>query len=84
MKAMLVIDMPDGSLWKTANDIYERMSGYKCSLKPMPKKLPEISYDSGWYGWTDTLDHVIEDQIKAKNFAKGWNACLEELTGETE
>lgn len=55
-----------------------------CPLKPMPEKLPEVSYDSGWWGWNKILDRIIEEQIKVKDFTKGWNACLDEILGETE
>ena len=54
-----------------------------CQLKPIPEKIPEVSYDS-WFGRNKILDHIIEDQTKVKDFAKGWNACIDEITGETE
>ena len=63
MKAILVIEIPDKGLWKTGNDIYNRMKGYKCSLKPMPEQkdvgFPNDDYDVG--------------------FGDGWDACLKEL-----
>lgn len=50
-----------------------------CPLKPMPEKLPEVYCDSMWWGWNKILDRMIEEQIKLEDFAKGWNACLEEV-----
>lgn len=73
MKAILVIDVPNENLWRTSNDIYERMKGYKCSFKPMPeKKVAKI------VGFNTT------DYVENKLFADGWNDCLDEITGETE
>ncbi len=69
MKAILVIDISDENLWKTSNDIYERMKGYKCSLKPMPEKQ-------------DMMEFHRANGIYSQR--KGWNACLEEILGETE
>ena len=49
-----------------------------CPLKPMPKRVAEISYDFA-YGWSKTLDQSIESQTKIEWMAKGWNACIEEI-----
>lgn len=90
MKAILVIDMPDGI---NVNDviiggdgnIYFMREGWKelivgniKNIKPMPRKLPEVYCDSMW-GWNKILDRMIEEQIKIEDFAKGWNACIEEI-----
>lgn len=75
MKAILVIDMPDGV---NVNDviiggngnIYFMGEGWKTSIvgnikkiKPMPEKL---DYASDW------------EDVEI-SFRQGWNACLEEL-----
>ena len=41
-----------------------------CPLKPMPQKMTPV-----------TLHQCIEDEYL---YQKGWNDCLEEITGETE
>lgn len=61
MKAILVIDISDENLWRTSNDIYERMKGYKCSLKPMPHfKQMENRWFSDDYskGWNACLEEI--------------------------
>ena len=62
MKVILVIDIPNENLWRTSNDIYERMKGYKCSLKPMPQKYctdgDDIEEDSYWQGWNACLEEI--------------------------
>ena len=63
MKAILVIDVPNEHLWKTLNDIFERMKGYKCSIKPMPDRKDE--------------GYPNDDYTIGK--ADGWNACIEEI-----
>ncbi|MBR2653991.1 MAG: hypothetical protein IKD59_05480 [Lachnospiraceae bacterium] len=96
MKAILVVDVPvlddgrhlcDGCpIWNREKCFceYDRNMGTKgCPLRPMPKKLPEVSYDS-WWGWNKIFNRVLEALIKVRDFAKGWNACLDEITGETE
>lgn len=65
MKAILVIDLSDDNLWKQTNDIYERMSGYKCSLKPMPQKRD--------------YSNELADTRGNDMYMEGWNDCLEEL-----
>ena len=62
MKAILVIDVPNEHLWKTLNDIFERMKGYKCLFKQMPQKYctdgDDIEEDSYWQGWNDCLEAI--------------------------
>ena len=67
MKAILVIDIPDENLWKASNDIYERMKGYKCSLKPMPEKEHPMMMKEGTY---------------FRAYDTGWNDCIDEIIGE--
>ena len=81
MKAILVIDIPDGY-----GDIYDNkavvtlrngklgtsLGIYNVPLKPMPEKY-EL-YD---------LNEQPEE-ILANAEAIGWNDCIDEITGETE
>ena len=62
MKALIVIDIPDDHLGVTLNDLYERLKGYKCDLKPMPEMyrtngddIEEISY---WQGWNECIEEI--------------------------
>lgn len=82
-KAILVIDeMPN-----SCDECEVRCGGYTakeyseknikrplwCPLKPMPKE--EDIYEVG-------MDE--EDTNAKRQWNKGWNACLKEITGETE
>lgn len=69
-------DVQDGTI-----DICKELHSC-CPLKPMPEKLPEVYCDSMWWGWNKILDRMIEEQTKLEDFAKGWNACLDAITGE--
>lgn len=83
MKAILVIDVPTESLENViaSVNICEQREGYniilkrmgKMCLKPMPKE--EDIYEVG-------MDE--EDTNAKRQWNKGWNACLEEIMGETE
>jgi hypothetical protein len=73
MKAILVIDVDDVSLYHA--DVYKNDDKGNGDLimnylpfKPMPKKLTEA--DISW--------------SERRGFRGGWNACLDEITGETE
>lgn len=89
MKAILVIDMPMSCAECTlrtsleANYLYciatlprlkidpmtaSHIKEHKCPLKPMPEKNTWCITKNG---------HVTE-------YAEGWNACVEEIMGETE
>ena len=70
MKALIVIEIPEDHLLVTANDLYERLKGYKCNLIPMPEKLQfqEPFNDDYTVSWASRL-----------GFVDGWNACIEEI-----
>lgn len=67
MKAIILIELDEEHLIKQTNDLYDRLKGYKCELRPLPEK--------------NTWD--VTPNGYATEFAEGWNACLEEITGET-
>lgn len=79
-KAILVIDMPDicykcpcydhegGICQATSNWKADREDG--CPLRPMPSKLVPFGY----------LDAGNEDGL----YEKGYNDCIDEITGEIE
>ena len=73
MKALIVIEIPEDHFLITANDLYERLKGCKCDLKPMPKH-------------NDYRADTSFDQMKlySTGYADGWNDCLDEIIGETE
>ena len=80
MKSMLIIDTPESceecplrsysnlALWCTPLRKTKEDDDV-CPLRPMPKK-EEVSEDS-----------YVADYV---DFDLGWNACLDEITGETE
>lgn len=87
MKAILVIDIKEDTDIKTlrANlEVYENIHIKPChqsnyqfreglELKPLPKE--EDIYEVG-------IDE--EDTNAKRQWNKGWNACLDEIVGETE
>lgn len=84
MKAILVIEMPDicykcpcydhegGICQATSNWKTNREDG--CPLRPMPRKLDAND-------WHRMFGGKYKER-EAKGY--GWNACLDEITGETE
>ena len=66
MKAIIVIDIDENHLLKETNELYERLKGYKCELKPLPEFKSMTKADSTYDPWEDT-------------YRRGWNACLEEI-----
>lgn len=77
MKAILVIDVDEKSIGREVNYIRVQGNGYSyivkavgedVRLKPLPQKRTQPKY---------------EDSISL-GFRNGWNACLQEITGETE
>ena len=67
MKALIVIELPEDHFLKTMNDLYDRLKGYKCELKPMPNKKEEND-DGTHFSWHSN-----------DWWSAGWNACLEEI-----
>lgn len=65
MKALIVIEIPEDHLAVTLNDLYERLKGYKCELKPIPQKRD--------------YSNELADTKGNDMYMEGWNACLEEL-----
>lgn len=87
MKAILVVDVPvldDGRhlcnecpIWNREKCFceYDRnMEEKGCPLKPMPRKLDANDWHRMFSG--------LFSEREAKGY--GWNACLDEMTGETE
>lgn len=76
MKAILLIDIPDGIFGEDCVINYEVqesvmqkiVSAGAERLRPLPEKNTWDVTDNG---------HVTE-------FAEGWNACLDEITGDKE
>ena len=87
-KAILVIDVPmldDGRrlcnecpIWNKERLFCEydiNMETKGCQLKPMPDDYPP-------YEKTRKQDFYTEEEFDA--YEKGWNDCIDEITGETE
>lgn len=64
MKALIVIELPEDHLIKATNDLYDRLKGYQCELKPMPDRIDW--FENGYNG-----DWIM--------YSTGWNACIEEI-----
>ena len=62
MKALIVIEIPEDHFLVTANDLYERLKGYKCELNPMPQKMrtdaDDIEEDSYCQGWNACIKEI--------------------------
>lgn len=63
MKALIVIEIPDDSRFMAVNNLYDKLCGYKCKLKPIPEKDPDCRY-------------FDECEVAYK---EGWNDCIEEI-----
>lgn len=72
MKAIIVIEIDENHLLKEMNELYDRLNGYKCELIPMPQRKNEEIVIKGHTG-----------EI-AEAYQDGWNACIDEILGETE
>ena len=73
MKAILILDVPDELVDKIGNKLRIVGEEYNVDwkLKPLPKKSGLVHQDvDGW--------------CKLSEYSRGWNACLEEITGDTE
>jgi hypothetical protein len=71
MRAVLVVDVDDdmiGEVDYTVLNKKEMVNG-RAELRPLPKRKEDLHYPCNEY-----LQAVKE----------GWNACLDEITGETE
>lgn len=92
MKAILVVDLPKNcgdcpcihdEMWKCQADKQFREGTYFdgrpswCPLKPMPEKKNTDKLQGFGNSQILWMDKVIYQN-------EGWNACLEEIMGETE
>ena len=77
-KAVLVIDMPtdcikcplaDGYCWNT---FPSKGKADGCPLKPLPQER-EFS-----------KQNILPINVDGNSFVLGWNACIDEILGETE
>ena len=72
MKAIILIEIDENHVFKEANDLYDRLQGYECELRPMPKREKPNSKVTGEFKMID------------KAWTQGYNACLAEITGGCE
>ena len=70
MKALIVIEIDENHLHKESMELYEKLKGYKCELKPIPEKKPNERF------WLD-------DEFNG-GYRFGWNDCIDAIAGETE
>lgn len=63
MKALIVIDIDENHLFKESNDLFERLQGYECELKPIPDKrdVDEESHEAYYsMGWNDCIEEILK------------------------
>ena len=70
MIALIRIELDEEHLAKETNEIYDRLQGYNSALIPLPEKKE-----------TDSTGTIEEYMLKG--YDRGWNACLDEITGES-
>ena len=70
MIALIRIELDEEHLAKETNEIYDRLQGYNSVLMPLPEKKE-----------TDSTGTIEEYMLKG--YDRGWNACLDEITGES-
>lgn len=61
MKAILLVEIDDDHKLKDINDLYDRMKGRWCELKPIPDKYEGDKQDYE-VGWNDAIE-VISDEM---------------------
>ena len=71
MKAIILIELDEKHLPKQANDLYDRLKGYKCELTALPPKLDANDWHRMFSG-----EYKVRE---AKGY--GWNACIDEILG---
>lgn len=69
MKVLIKVEIDESRQWAEANKLYDLLKNYKPVLLPMPEKKKPKDPD---------------EDFAELNRRWGWNACLEEITGETE
>ena len=70
-KIIMLIDVEEGKLFTTVNDLYDRMQGYNTRLINMPQKK-EITDAMVW-------NSKYESET---SYYGGYNACIDEILGE--
>lgn len=68
MKVLIKVEIDENRQWAEANKLYDLLKNYKPVLLPMPEKK----------------ETVRDEAYSVEDYRIGWNACLEEITGETE
>lgn len=60
MKALIVIEIPDDHMFKAANDLFDRLHGYKCELKPVPIEFGIDIEDDYAKGWNACIKEIMK------------------------
>lgn len=64
-KAIIVIEIDENHLVKETNELYDRLKGYKCSLKWLPeKKIPNGSdiFNDHVRGYNECIDEITGER----------------------
>ena len=90
MKAILVIDIDEKYIDSFGAEIQFNNQKYNCSweLKPMPEKKNEIPMKEYCWNYSDRSKKeqtFIAHRLDVENAEIiGWNACLDEITGDRQ
>ena len=62
MKVLLVVDIDENHLLLESNDLYDRMKGRKCELKPIPTEFGIDIEDDYAEGWNACIKEILNDR----------------------
>ena len=66
MKAILVVEIDDNHLVQDTNDLYERMKGRKCELRPVPSEYCTSGHNPEEM-WFHGYNRAIRDIVGENN-----------------
>lgn len=78
MIALIRIELDENHLAKETNEIYDRLQGYNSVLMPIPEKIEMVD------DWRVNDLKKAQTGLMARCYFKGYNACIDEITGENE
>lgn len=69
MKILILADVDENHLAKETNELFDRLKGYKCELKPVPerkaKTLDKCKSNGEWFrlqGWDDCVNEILGEE----------------------
>lgn len=61
MKILAVIEIDEDHKMRDINDLFDRLIGYECELKPIPKKYSQDHLSSFGGDYYTGYNHCLED-----------------------